>query len=218
MMHEVLAVLIGKATPFRGADEPSAIAKLPREGPVVVGPLGLAGDEQADRENHGGHDKAMLHYAADHYPFWREMLGDHPLLERAGAFGENISALGLTETGVCIGDRFRLGTALVEVSHGRKPCWKLAHRFAVPAMVAQVVGTRRAGWYYRVIEPGQVAAGDAMSLLDRPQPEWTVARVFGLLVGGDHKREPEALRTLAALDVLAEAWRKIARERLAASR
>ncbi len=92
---------------------------------------------------HGGPDKAVHHYPADHYPFWRSELAGHPLLVAPGAFGENISTLGLVEADICIGDRFRLGSALVEVSQGRQPCWKLDHRFGNAAMTAQVVATRR---------------------------------------------------------------------------
>lgn len=212
MAHEILSVLTGKVRPFRGADEPSAIAKLPVTGLVAIGLLGLDGDEQADTVHHGGRDKAIHHYSADHYPFWRTELGDHPLLGKAGAFGENISVEGLVEQEVCIGDRFRLGTALVEVSQGRQPCWKLGHRFGVPALTARIVETRRSGWYYRVLEPGRAEAGDALALVERPLPQWSVERVFGLLIAGDGKREPAALRALAELAVLAEPWRRRAGE------
>jgi len=208
MTWEILSVLTGKAQPFRAPDEPSAIGKLSVEGPLEVSTFGLAGDEQADPINHGGPDKAIHHYPADHYPFWREELDDHPLLASAGAFGENISTQGLLESEVCIGDRFRLGTALVEVSQGRQPCWKLGHRFGIAAVTARVVETRLSGWYCRVLEPGRVAAGDMLSLVERPLPQWSVERTFGLLIGNDHKREPEAVQELAALDVLAEPWRK----------
>ena len=204
----ILTVLTGTSRPFRGADEPSAIAKAPVTGPVAIAKLGLAGDEQADLSVHGGPDKAIHHYPLDHYGWWRAQLGEHPLLTAAGAFGENISTLGLTEDGICLGDRFRLGTALVEVSQGRQPCWKLGHRFARAEVTAMVVTSRRSGWYYRVLEAGQVAAGDSLELLDRPLPQWSVTRMFGLLIGGDGKRETAALRELAALEVLAAPWRK----------
>ena len=201
------AVLIGTVAPFRGPDEPSAIAKRPVDAPVAVTPLGLAGDEQADRVHHGGRDKAIHHDPFDHYAHWRATLGDHPLLAVPGGFGENLSTTGLTDETVCLGDRFRLGTALVEISHGRKPCWKLGHRFAHPELTALVVRTGRAGWYYRVLEPGTVGPGDLLALQDRPLPAWTVSRLFALLIGGGHKPDPGALRELKAMPVLAEAWR-----------
>src|SRR5690606_2996352 len=122
--------------------------------------LGHEGDEQADRAVHGGPEKAIHHYARDHYDLWRAEIGDHPLLHRPGAFGENISTTGLSEEDVCIGDRYRLGTALVEVSQGRQPCWKVDHRFGGLAISAAMVRSRRTGWYYRVIEEGAVGAGD----------------------------------------------------------
>ncbi|MDP9057187.1 MAG: MOSC domain-containing protein [Pseudomonadota bacterium] len=211
---EVLALLTGQAKVFRGPYEWSAIAKSPVSGAVAITPLGLSGDDQANRVFHGGPDKALHHYPFDHYSFWRHELGDHPLLAQPGGFGENVSTLGFTEETVWLGDRFRLGTALIEVSHGRQPCWKLAHRFGVAKLTAQVVQTGRAGWYYRVLEPGHAAAGDRLTLVERGLAEWPLAQLFAVLIGDKSRREPATLRDLAALPVLAEAWRLRARELL----
>jgi MOSC domain-containing protein YiiM len=213
MKTEILAVLTGKARPFRG-DEPSAIAKRPVADAVAVCPMGLAGDEQADRSVHGGIDKAIHHYPADHYDWWRGHLGEVPLLDAPGAFGENISTTGLDEHGVCLGDRFRLGTALVEVTQARQPCWKLDHRFGAKGVMAQVVKTRRTGWYYRVLEPGAVRAGDTLALIERPWPDWPLASLFGLLIGGEAKDRPADLRALRDVSILAETW-KLRRAKLA---
>ena len=207
MSYTIDAILTGKTRRFRG-EETSAIAKAPvDDGPRAVGFLGIAGDEQADLSVHGGTDKAIHHYPRDHYNWWSETLGEHDLLKAPGAFGENVSTEGLVEHEACIGDRYRLGSALVEISQGRQPCWKLGHRFGVATVPATVVTTRRSGWYYRVIEEGAVAAGDRLELVERPLPAWSVERVFGLLIGGGGKREPAALRDLAAMEVLATTWR-----------
>jgi MOSC domain-containing protein YiiM len=202
-------VLTGRAQPLRGAVR-SAIGKNAREGPVEIGYLGLQGDEQADLSVHGGPDKAIHHYAFDHYPFWRATLGANPLLDRPGAFGENISTHGMTEREVCLGDRYRLGTAIVEVSQGRQPCWKQQHRLGHDGIVALIVNYRIPGWYYRVLEPGVVQAGDTIVLLERPLPQWDVERMFGLLIAGDGADDPAALRELARLEVLATPWRGLA--------
>jgi len=199
-------VMLGRAVPFRG-DERSAIGKRPASGPVMAGPLGLAGDEQADLAVHGGADKAIHHYPHDHYPAWAFELDAHPLLAGPGAFGENLTTTGLTEDRVCIGDRFRLGEARIEISQGRQPCWKLDHRFQRKGVTARVIETGRCGWYYRVLEPGAVAEGDGLDLVERPHPQWTVARVFRLLIGGGHKAEPQAVAELAGLTALAGSWR-----------
>jgi MOSC domain-containing protein YiiM len=205
-MHTVIGpVMLGRAEPFRG-EERSAIAKHPAGAPVMAGPLGLAGDEQADLTVHGGIDKAIHHYPHDHYPAWAAELGGHALLAAPGAFGENITTEELTEDAVCIGDRFRLGQALVEVSQGRQPCWKIDHRFQRKGVTARVIASGRCGWYYRVLEPGTVGEGDTLELLDRPHPAWTVARAFHLLIAGGHKAEPEAVAELGALPELAESW------------
>lgn len=206
MTSRILSINCGKALPFRDR-ETSAIGKAPVAGRVRVGRLGLAGDEQADLSVHGGPDKAIHHYPHDHYAWWREVLGEAPPLDAPGAFGENVTSEGLTEDRVCIGDRWRLGTALVEVSQGRQPCWKLDHRFGGAPVLARVVKSRRSGWYYRVIEEGEVEAGDVLELADRPYPGWTVARVFGLLIAGDHKRDREGLAALGDVAALAETWR-----------
>ncbi len=161
----VLSLQCGTVQTFRKPDEPSAIAKTPVDGPVRVHRLGLAGDEQADLTVHGGPDKAIHHYPHDHYAFWRTQIGDHPLLDQYGAFGENIATHGMTEETVCIGDRYRFGTATVEVSQGRQPCWKLDHRFGGLPVNTRMVKARRAGWYYRVLEEGEAAAGDMIALL-----------------------------------------------------
>lgn len=203
----VLALLAGKAVPFaRG--EKSAIAKTPLEGRVRIGFLGIEGDEQADLSVHGGPDKALHHYPSDHYAYWGTLAVDHPLLNAPGAFGENISTWGLSEEDVCIGDRFRLGSALIEISQGRQPCWKQGARMEWTTLPALIVRERRSGWYYRVVEEGEAQAGDDLVLLERPHPEWTVKRVFGLLVAGDHKREPAALPELARLEPLFSGWRQ----------
>lgn len=201
------ALLIGEAKPFaRG--EMSAIDKRAAEGSVNIGFLGIIGDEQADLRVHGGPGKALHHYPRDHYSYWATLEPNHPLLGAAGAFGENISTLGLVEHQVCIGDRFQLGSSLIEISQGRQPCWKQGQRMEWDALPAMMVRERRSGWYYRVIEEGTAQAGDVLSLVERPLPDWSVRRVFGLLIAGDYKRDPAALSELSAMELLDEGWRQ----------
>jgi len=205
------ALLTGIPVPFRDGDY-SAIAKQPVSGAVRIGWLGLAGDSVADPVHHGGWDKAIHLYPQDHYGWWRERKPGHPLLEKPGAFGENIASRGMTEEEVCLGDRFSLGSAVVEVSHGRQPCWKLDHRFGARDVMATIVKTARCGIYFRVLREGEAEAGAMMELLERPLPQWSIARLFRLLIGGGHKDEPDAVRALADMPVLAEAWRERARK------
>jgi MOSC domain-containing protein YiiM len=207
MVFTVESVLTGSVENFADG-ETSAIAKMPVDGPRTISWLGLQGDAQADLSVHGGPDKAIHHYPYDHYPYWRTALGAFPVLRGPGAFGENISTTGLTEDVTCIGDRYRMGTALVEIAQGRQPCWKQAHRLMSKNVVATMVQSRRCGWYYRVIEEGVVAAGDRLTLLDRPHPEWTVTRVIGLLIAGEGRSDPVAVSALASLNILAENWRR----------
>ena len=206
MKANILALLTGKVKLFaRG--EASAIDKSVVIGPLRITFLGLEGDEQADPRYHGGPDKALHHYPFDHYAGWAARLPSQALLAVPGAFGENISTIGLAESDVCIGDRIRCGTALLEISQGRQPCWKQGERFGWTPMPAQMVKHRLSGWYYRVIEEGIAEAGDVMTLVERPLPDWTVRRVFGLLIAGDHKRDSAAVKALSTITVLAKEWR-----------
>jgi len=196
MKHIVEAICTGTARPFNGA-ELSAIAKRPREGAVQVLPDGLAPDEQADRSVHGGAEMALHLYPLDHHAWWRGQIGNHAALDEPGGFGSNLAVAGLTEDMVHIGDRFRLGTSLIEVSQPRQPCWKIDHRFGHKGMVARIVSTGRCGWYFRVIESGDVTAGDSLERVAIGAAEWSVARVFQALVAG--KATLEELAALANL-------------------
>ncbi|WP_354682217.1 MOSC domain-containing protein [Cupriavidus necator] len=211
------SVLTGQVRPFGPKGVPSGIAKAATKERVRVTTLGLAGDGQGDPRHHGGPEKALHHYAFDHYPAWRAELGPHSaegieVLNRPGAFGENLSTTGLTEADVCIGDRFRLGSALVEVSQARQPCWKLNHRFGHAGMSRAVQQSLRTGWYYRVLAEGDVAAGDTLELVTRPYPQWSLQRLLQVLYVD--RLDYAALADMAALPPLAESWRKLARQRL----
>jgi len=185
----------------------SAMGKSPVAGPVRIGWLGLEGDAQADPLHHGGHDKAVHLVPQDHYPWWRAAIGDHALLDAPGAFGENLATRGASERDICLGDRFALGTALLEVSHGRQPCFKLNARFGRKDVLARATQSGRCGLYLRVIREGEAQAGQTMALVERSLPDWPIQRVFELLVGGRHRHDPAGVAALARLPVLAEAWR-----------
>lgn len=188
-------VAIGVARDFTRPGSRSAIDKRAVDGPVRVGP-----------------DKAIHHYPRDHYAAWQADLGAHALLETAGAFGENLSSVGLTEAEVCLGDRFALGTAVVEVSQLRQPCWKLSDRFGLRDMARRVQDSGRTGWYYRVLQPDHLQAGDALVLVARPWPEWTLARIIDVLY--HQPFDAAVLQALAALP-LTPSWQRMVQGRLA---
>jgi MOSC domain-containing protein YiiM len=181
-------------------------------GPVQIGVTGLDGDEQGDPSVHGGPDKAVHHYPFDHYAHWRQELGDHALLTRPGGFGENISTRDVTEADLCLGDRLRMGSAVLEISQPRQPCWKLADRFGLKLMPRLVQERRRTGWYYRVLEPGTVTAGDDLVLLERRFPAWPIRKLVELLY--EHGLDRDLLREAAALP-LPPSWHKLIEGRLA---
>lgn len=198
-------ILFGKIREYGPKGEKSAYRKAPAGSYVDVNRLGIIGDEHADMKHHGGVDKALLHYSFDHYPDWASEFTElKAYFLVPGAFGENLSSSGLTENNVFLGDQYRIGSVVVEVTQGRQPCWKLGHHFSNPAMIKAVIKTGRSGWYYRVIEEGRIALGDEIELLERPHPDLSVAKVFGLLVGKE--KDTNALASLVKSPVLSEAW------------
>lgn len=211
----VESLRVGRAGPLGPRSVPSGIDKQPAQGPVLLTRTGLVGDQQGDRHHHGGPDKAVHHYPREHYIHWRSDLGEHPLLLNAGAFGENFSTSGLTEADVAIGDRFAVGGAIVEVSQGRQPCFRLNLRFGHADTALKMQCSGHTGWYYRVIAAGVVAPGDTLHLIGRLTPSWTIARLHRILYLDPLNRAE--LRSMAALAHLPERWRVIAEQRLRSS-
>lgn len=171
--------------------------------PEWLGYEGFRADDQADRRHHGGSEKAVCVYSAEHYPYWRETLALPTLTQ--GAFGENLTAEGLLENEVCIGDRYALGEAEVQVSQPRQPCWKLARRWQVKDLAAQVERTGFTGFYFRVLRHGHVGPGDTPVLLERPFPQWTVARCNEVMHHLKSETGPAA--ALAACPPLSASWK-----------
>lgn len=210
MTAQVLAVLAGDIMPL--GSTVSGIDKRPVQGPQRVERLGIVGDRQADLRVHGGEDKAVHCYAWSHYTHWRDEMPECSLLNAPGAFGENLSMEGIDERNVFIADRWRIGSALFEVTQGRQPCYKLNLRFSRRDMALRVQESLRAGWYLRVIEPGFVAAGDSAELIDRPFPSHSVADLLTLI----RDRESRSLQIAPVLRLpLTPSWRKLFERRLA---
>jgi MOSC domain-containing protein YiiM len=168
----VVSVQVGLARDYPGPPAwRSAFVKEPVAGRVLLTGRGLEGDECADLENHGTSGQAVLAYALAHYDLWREEIG---LDAGPGGFAENLTVEGTDETTVCIGDLVRVGRALLEITYERTPCVKISNRWCRPDLTRRVGKTGRTGWYHRVVEPGEVGAGDAYELVERPLGARTV--------------------------------------------
>jgi MOSC domain-containing protein YiiM len=188
----------------RGKPWRTAFFKQPIQGPVRVQATGLEGDGQADSSVHGGVDKAVLAYSADHYPLWRGELAIDEL--HHGGFGENLTIRSLCEQTVCLGDIWRAGNVRFQISQPRQPCWKLARRWNIRRLPKLVIESGRSGWYLRVLETGTIDTGEVFSLVDRPHPDWPVARASKIL---HHRTGTRAeLMALMAIRELAAAWKE----------
>ena len=181
----------------------TGIFKEPVERRVKVRFLNLDGDRQADLTVHGGADKAIYLYPVEHYEYWR---GELPEMELPwGMFGENLTTVGLLEDRVNIGDRFRIGTAEVMVTQPRMPCYKLGIKFGRANMVKQFLDSRLTGFYFSVLQEGEVGVGDAMELISRDENNVTVADITRLYVR--QSDDLQMLHRAVQVKALPDGWR-----------
>lgn len=188
---------------WKGKTVSTGIFKEPVNTRVMVRSLNLDGDGQADLTVHGGLDKAIYVYPFEHYDYWRSELPDTKLTP--GIFGENFTVTGLREEELNIGDRFQIGSVNLMVTQPRLPCYKPGIRFGRPDMVKRFLASRRTGFYFRVLQEGEVGAGDTLELVSRDDNNITVADITQLYVGKEDN--PELLHSAAQLEALPESWR-----------
>lgn len=208
----VLVVNVGTPRRVLVRDTPvlTSIFKSPVEGRVAVRHHNLAGDRQSDLSVHGGPHKAAYAYPSEHYSFWREQLPGMDL--PFGMFGENLTTEGLTEESVGIGDRFRIGSAVLQVTQPRMPCFKLGIRFGRPDIVKRFWLSSRSGIYFSVSEEGELAAGDSIERIEQLPDAVSVSDVVRLFRGDE--TDP-ALLARAIEAPLFGGWKEGLRERLA---
>lgn len=208
----VLGLYAGAPRPL-GGGRPSAIVKTALAGPALLGLNGLAGDQQADRRLHGGPLKAVHLFPTEHYA---PLVASFPAIGELlvpGSIGENVATEGLTEAHVCLGDVYRLGTALVAVTQPRSPCAKIDRRYGQDGVARRMQVLGACGWYCQVIEAGELAAGDALTLVERA-PEAVSLASFHTLLGEPRPPLP-LLERLAGFEPLGPDWLKKLRGRLA---
>jgi MOSC domain-containing protein YiiM len=186
----------------------TSIFKSSIEGRVAVRRHNIDGDRQADLTVHGGPNKAVYSYPFEHYSFWREQLPDMVLSN--GVFGENLTTQGLLESSACIGDQFQFGSAVLQVTQPRMPCYKLGIRFGRADMVKRFWKSGRSGIYFSVIKEGDVAQGDAIERTAEGRDSVSVADVVRLYVGDETSLE---LFERALRSPLSGSWKEELQER-----
>jgi MOSC domain-containing protein YiiM len=208
----VVSVNVGlpREVHWKGRTVSTGIYKEPVAGRVTVRRLNLDGDRQADLSVHGGPDKAIYVYPAEYYPLWRAELPEMEL--PWSMFGENLTVEGLNENNVHIGDRFRVGSALVMVTQPRMPCYKLGIKFGRDDILKRFLKSGRSGFYLSVLEEGDVAAGDPIVLVEREPHAILVSEISRLFTA--KQADVPALQRILALDTLPENWREYFQEEL----
>jgi len=209
---ELISINVGlpREASWKGRTVSTGIFKSPVEGPTKLRTLNLDGDGQADLSVHGGPDKAVYVYPAEHYEFWRGELSDLELTW--GHFGENFTTQGFLEEDVHIGDIIRVGSALVRVTQPRMPCYKLGIRFGRADMLKRFLESRRSGFYLAVLEEGTVQAGDTLSYVERSTQGISVADVMRLYAFD--KDDWATMRRVVEIEALPESWRNHFRHQL----
>lgn len=210
IIGRVVSVNVGliQTVEWFGRQVQTAIWKAPVEGPVAVAGVNLAGDDQADRRVHGGHDKAVYAYAIEDYRWWSSELG---MPFPAGTFGENLTTEGVDLAWAVIGERWRIGSAILEVSQPRMPCFKLGLRMGDSAFVDRFDEAGRSGSYLRIVDAGTVTAGDEISRVAQPDYPLTI----GDLVEAQRRPTSDLLMRIAASEDVPPGWRNMAERALA---
>lgn len=188
----------------------TGIFKSDTRDPVWLSKTGLIGDEVGDKKNHGGTEKAVFCYPIKHYTYWQEKYNHEDLV--MGGMGENFAVLEMDEFSVCIGDTYQVGEAVIQVSQPRQPCWRPARRFGILDFALQIQNTGRTGWYFRVLEEGNVKADSPIDLIERPYPQWSIQAANEVM--HFYKDDLRLAYELASCELLAENWVERLKKRL----
>lgn len=215
--HYLTAIYCGKVAQRYGME--TAMDKYSVEGSLYLSLNGLAGDDYADKKNHGGADRALTQFPTEHYTYWQEKYGAN-FAERAdeqvSGMGENLSSIGMTEESVCLGDRYQWGEAVIEVSQPRSPCYKLNKRWAVETFSVDMQAVSRCGWLYRVITPGKVSVEQPLELIARVDNAMTIKAVCDSFFANPLNNEK--LLGLREQSTLADSWMEKVEQRLATNK
>ena len=195
---------------FYGKAFLTGMCKQPVSGEIILSRHGFEGDGVGDLRHHGGEDKAVCAYSLDHYPYWASTLS---IMMPVAAFGENLSVEGLQEAEVRIGDVYRIGTAVVQVSQPRQPCNTLAARYGREDLIKLVQDSGRTGFYFRVLTEGRVQAGDAVVLIEQDGRGVTVS--FANRIFHHDWRNRAGLEKVLSVPALSDSWKRSIRELLA---
>ncbi|MBJ7539081.1 MOSC domain-containing protein [Marinomonas transparens] len=201
-----------KDADYNGETIQTGIFKKPIQGKVLVKTLNIEGDKQADLENHGGIHKAVYAFAHDRYDHWRDAFNDPGLT--AGAFGENLTIATLDEAAINIGDRFRLGDCILEVSQPRMPCYKLGIALNNTRAPKQFTKSYRTGVYFRVIQEGRIEAGDELVNIHQHEDSVSVNTLFRALFDKDYQDTHTVFTKALSVTELAPEWRNVISDRL----
>ncbi|HJV45926.1 MAG TPA: MOSC domain-containing protein [Bacillota bacterium] len=211
MKISIVSLNVGYPTTISHKDKAviTGIFKKPMDRPVYLSKTNFEGDGQADLVHHGGVEKAVCVYPYEHYPFWEQKLG---MKLEVGAFGENLTIQGLLEEDVCIGDKYQLGEAIVEVSQPRQPCYKLSVKYNNPELPLLFQNTGFTGYYFRVLQEGEVSINSTLKRIEKHEMGITIS--YANKVMHHHLDHLAGVQKMLSVSKLSESWRKTFLKRL----
>jgi len=212
-IHHLTNVYCGKIVQQYGIE--TAMDKSSMTNSLYLSVEGLAGDDYGDKEHHGGPDRALHQYPAEHYVYWQEKYGAayiEKVKENIAGMGENLSSVGMTEESVFLGDRYQWGEAVIEVSQPRSPCCNLNKRWGIDNFAVDMQAVSRCGWLYRVIKPGKVSVEQPLELISRLDNAMSIKAVCAIYFGDP--LNTEKLRVLKQQTTLADSWMDKIEQRL----
>ena len=202
-MNNITALYSGTVNFLEPDGDKTGIYKSPIE-KACIDLNGIIGDVQVDKRFHGGPEKALHQFALTSYQTIIEQFPDLKGIAIPGSIGENLNSDNLNDSNVCIGDTYKLGSILIQVSQPRRPCWKINHKFDVSQLAKFIAQQHITGWYYRVLEPGNVQIGDNITLVDHHKNSLTVEELSRITL--EHRPNPEALHNAIECPGLSHQW------------
>ena len=165
----------------------TSIDKTAVVGPLIIKSDSLVGDKVVNLKYHGGPDRVIHHYSLEQYDYLKTIFPEHEELFKAGSYGENLTTDKLTEADLCIGDIFKLGSAKIQLSEGRKPCGTIDVKYGIKGVLKEIISTGRYGWFYKVLEEGEVNLEDELEFIERPYPNLNLKTLIEQLFGKNEK-------------------------------
>lgn len=205
--HKVIGLFVGTPKELGPKSQVTAISKESVTESLIINKESLEGDQVANLKYHGGPDRVIHHYSLEQYEYLKSVFPEKAQLFVPGSYGENLTTEKLTEADLCIGDIFTLGSAKVQLTEGRKPCSTIDLKYGFKGVLKEIVSSGRYGWFYKILEEGEVRVGEQLEFVERPYPNLNLKKIiFEMFQSKD--RDMDFLKEVYVCPALSERWKE----------